>query len=32
MKQEQVIDDLQQKLRDHPEVYQHIALAESDSV
>jgi hypothetical protein len=32
MKQEQVISDLQEKLQDHPEVYQQIALAESKSV
>lgn len=31
MNQEQVIEDLQQKLEDHPEVYQDIALAKSDS-
>lgn len=32
MKQEQVIADLQKKLQDHPEVYQQIALAESNTV
>jgi len=31
MKQEQVIADLEKKLQDHPEVYQQIALAESDT-
>jgi hypothetical protein len=31
MKQEEVIANLQKKLQDHPEVYQQIALAESDS-
>ena len=31
MKQEEVIANLQKKLQDHPEVYQQIALTESDS-
>lgn len=31
MKKEEVIANLQKKLQDHPEVYQQIALAESDS-
>ena len=31
MKQEDIIANLQEKLHDHPEVYQQIALAESDS-
>ena len=31
MKQKQVIADLQQKLQEHPEVYQQIALADSES-
>ncbi|AAG18659.1 hypothetical protein VNG_0019H [Halobacterium salinarum NRC-1] len=31
MQQEQVINDLQEKLQDNPEVYQEIALAEPDT-